>query len=135
MPLFPYDLSGLSDLAALVSRGEAGYWILCGARFLGLFLTVPLFVSRLVPIRFRFAFVAVLLLGWIASASAAGAEELAASTEGAGLPRLMTALFTELAIGMALGASGFLVLAAVRAAAALSPYLPILLIHVLPLGK
>lgn len=119
MSFFPYDLSGFSELAAFVNRGEAGYWILCGARLLGLFLTVPLLASRLVPIRFRVALGAVLLFGWISAASAPALHEPTVPVGGAGALWLVTALLTELVVGMALGASGFLVLAAVRAAAAL----------------
>lgn len=104
--------------SALWSSPESALWILCGARLLGLVLTVPFFSSRLIPFRFRVAFVVLLVLVLLGEASTSWRVEVASMIRQstASLPVLVA---SEVFIGMAIGWAALLVVSAVRAAAIL----------------
>ena len=105
-----------NELLTLGEGGASSVWLLCGARLLGLILTAPFFSSRLIPFRLRAAFVVLLVAALFSQASSPWTPESAAALrEGT----LSLFLVSELFVGMALGWTALLVLAAVRAAAVL----------------
>lgn len=107
-----------NGLFALGTTSESGIWILCGARLLGLMLTVPFFSSRLLPFRLRVALVALLLLVFRGDSSLPW-REVAASVIRDSASSLPVLIVSEAFVGMAIGWAALLVLSAVRAAAIL----------------
>jgi len=137
MQLDPWNVSGLS-LDADLSAGGWAFLALIGSRLLGVFLTVPLFASRLIPFRFRLSMMCLLCLCLpaglplslglktvgtgtriVLEASGSQASDAAASKVLAGPGEALVTLASEVAVGACLGAFVLLIMAAVRGAAVL----------------
>lgn len=106
------------ELAAILVFFDSATWILCGARLLGMMLTVPFFSSRLISLRFRAGFAVLMLIVLFGEASTSWREE-AATLIRESTSSLPVLFVSEAFIGMAVGWAALLVLAAIRAAAVL----------------
>ena len=88
------------ELFALWEPSASAIWALCGARLLGMMLTVPFFSSRLLPLRFRGALIALLVFVLLSGASTPWRDQVASLLREGTTP--MLALFaSEVLIGMA----------------------------------
>jgi flagellar biosynthetic protein FliR len=95
----------------------AALWLIYGARFMGMMITVPFFSSRLIPFRLRAAFIGLLVFVLLGGNTTPGRDQVATLLQaGATVPALVA---SEVLVGMAAGWAALLVLAAARAAAIL----------------
>ena len=106
------------ELFALLEPSASVIWALCGARLLGMMLTVPFFSSRLMPLRFRGALIAILVFVVLGGASTPWRDQVASLLR-EGTTSMLALFASEVLIGMAVGWAALLVLAAIRAAAIL----------------
>lgn len=106
------------ELFALWEPSASAAWVLCGARLLGMMLTVPFFSSRLIPFRLRAGFIALLVFVLLGGASTPWRDQVASLLR-EGTTSLLALVASEVLIGMAIGWAALLVLAAVRGAAIL----------------